>query len=127
MNMLAFAMWWEQVKLRFLAHGEFFDIAHIFIGLALYAATFVVLRKRRGVAWLALVPIALLETINESLDLMRYYQWIGLREWPESLRDGVNTLLAPLALAVFLSTRRRPSESGEAATSAEDADGTHST
>jgi len=127
MNMLTLAMWWEQVKLKFLAHGEFFDIAHILIGLGVYAATFIILRKRKGAAWLALVPIALLEMANETLDLMRSYQWIGLREWPESLRDGINTLMAPVSLAFFLSSRRRPSETDEASSSVEHADETHST
>ena len=100
---------WEATKIWLshnlhLTHHEL----HVIVGIILYFLFARLLRARYG-SVRPLIPIAVLEGINESFDFMRYI----LSGWPwtpvATIYDIVLTLGPPMLIAVAFRTFRRRS------------------
>ena len=73
------------------------SILHIHLGLAIYIGLRLATRRRLGPLW-ALAGLALLEAINETMDLAA--TWPVLQNWQirDTQQDVVNTMLWPCLL-----------------------------
>jgi hypothetical protein len=83
------------------------DELHLPLGLAAYLACALVLRRYRlGPVW-ALVPVVLLQGLNEGLDARDWWHWTGNVPWSEMLTDSLATLAAPAVIATLWMLRRQ--------------------
>ncbi|WP_416898631.1 MAG: ABC transporter ATP-binding protein [Minwuia sp.] len=83
------------------------DVLHAPVGLLLYLATALFLRRFRwGPAW-ALLPLFLLQALNEVLDARDWWRWTGTVSWVEAAGDTLATMVLPIAIAAFWMHRRR--------------------
>ena len=85
------------------------SILHIHLGIAIYIVLRLVTRRRLGAIW-ALAGVALLETLNETMDLAA--TWPVLQTWQirDTQQDVFNTMLWPCllcGLALWDSRKRR--------------------
>ena len=85
------------------------DALHIPVGLVIFGALLWVLRRRKHPAFLALVGLGLVQSLNEVLDASRWpsSQLRGL--WQESVKDSVLTMAAPVLITgvVWVRSRRQ--------------------
>ena len=97
---------WETLKIRIsdalnLSHPAL----HVIAGLAIYLLATPLLRARIG-DWRPMIPVVVLETANETSDILRYLH----SGWPwtanGTVSDVVLTLLPPLAIIVFVRAAR---------------------
>jgi hypothetical protein len=92
------------------------DALHLPLGLVAYLVFAFALRRRAfGPAW-ALVPVALLQGINEGLDTLDWLRWTGGVRWTEMLMDTGATLGLPILIALAWSKRRRRQRLAQAKT-----------
>ena len=85
------------------------SILHIHLGIAIYLVLRLATRRRLGAIW-ALAGVALLETLNETMDLAA--TWPVLQTWQirDTQQDVFNTMLWPCllcGLALWDSRKRR--------------------
>jgi len=88
----------QSIKLAIIAvTGLSKDALHIYVGLAVFLATAVVLRKplRSIVPWLAVVAVAV---AGELLDMRDDVASLGYWRWGASLHDVLNTIFWPTVL-----------------------------
>lgn len=113
--MFATVLFWEGAKdwLARTLHVTHWDL-HVIAGLMLFVL-FGRLLRRPLTSFLPLLPVALLELVNECFDLSRYL----LSGWPwtpgSTLIEIALTLLPPLALALVARLRRRLQSAGKVA------------
>jgi len=90
------------------------SILHIHLGLAIYILLWLATRRSRGPLW-ALAGVALLEALNETMDLAA--TWPVLQGWQirDTQQDVFNTMLWPCVLcglALWDARRKRGQRSG---------------
>lgn len=99
--------WYEFKDLVEKAVGVPLDALHAPLGMALYLFVALVVRRYRwGPAW-ALLPVFLLQTVNEVLDARDWSRWTGSVSWVEAGIDTLATMALPIAVAVLWIHRRR--------------------
>lgn len=82
------------------------DAFHLPLGLVAYLAAALVLRRFRwGPVW-ALLPVLLLQGLNEALDARDWWRWTGTVPWTEAAIDTAATLGVPVVVAVVWILRR---------------------
>lgn len=90
---------------------DFLDVAsdqlHVHIGLAVFLAVALVLRRRRGAPIYAWLCVALVQAANEALDARDWIHWTGTINWPETIKDTVMTLFWPTVLVLIWRPLRR--------------------
>ncbi|MDR2549611.1 MAG: hypothetical protein LBD10_05345 [Desulfobulbus sp.] len=76
------------------------DALHVYVGLAVFLATSVALRKplRSAVPWLAAIAVAL---AGEALDMRDDIASFGHWRWAASMHDILNTLFWPTVLLLL--------------------------
>ena len=87
------------------------DALHIHIGLAIFFALVLILRRRPAsiVPWLGLLG---LELLNEVIDVFHWHEGAFSFEVGDALKDIVNTMIWPsvaLLTLRFIERRRKPS------------------
>ena len=99
--------WYEFKDLVESSVGVPLDAFHAPFGLALYLlAAFAMRQYRRGPAW-ALLPVLVIQGVNEALDARDWWRWTGSVSWAEAGIDTVTTIALPILVAVFWMQRRR--------------------
>ena len=89
------------------AIGVSTDALHLPLGLLAYLVFAWVLRRRPlGPVW-ALLPVVILQGLNEVLDARDWWYWTGTISWAEAWTDTLATLALPTALAVSWMLLRR--------------------
>lgn len=89
------------VYARIIAHvtelcGGSDKFAHTYVGLAIWLATLIVLR-RSLTDWRMLIPLMLLEGANEVMDRLAVGSWM----WPETLKDIAATMFWPATIILL--------------------------
>lgn len=56
---------------------------------------------------MALVPVFLLQGLNEALDARDWWHWTGTVQWSEMLTDTLATIAAPTLLAALWMMKRQ--------------------
>lgn len=74
------------------------DLMHVQIGLGVFLAVALMLRRWRGGMLIAWVIVAALQTVNEVFDARDWILWTGSVNWPETIKDYVTTLFWPTVL-----------------------------
>ncbi len=102
-------MTWFDFKAQLVAGmGVPTDVLHLPLGLLAYVVFAWVLRRRHlGPLW-ALLPVVLLQSVNEGLDARDWWHWTGTISWSEAWTDTLATIALPIAVAVCWITWRRP-------------------
>ncbi|WP_124551752.1 hypothetical protein [Methylophilus methylotrophus] len=91
----------QSIKLAIVAAtGLSKDALHIYVGLAVFLAAVIVLRKplRSNVPWLVVVSVAI---TGEVLDMRDDISSLGYWRWGASLHDILNTLFWPSVLLLL--------------------------
>ncbi len=106
--------WWLDVK-RDLVELTALDrdALHIYAAVAIQLATVWLMRLRLS-DWRALIPLVVLELLNEFADL-RYEIWPPAdrgMQWWASMHDIVNTFAVPVLL-MFVAYGRRPTSADD--------------
>lgn len=77
------------------------DLLHVHFGLGAFLAFSVVFRRRADSMFIAWTLVALLQTVNETLDARDWIHWTGSVNWNETAKDYARTLFWPTVLACF--------------------------
>lgn len=100
--------WWYEGKRDVLeAIGLSTDAAHVYLGIFLFLAAGLMLRRRTCAPLLSFGSVTALQAVNEGLDALDWIGWTGTVNWREAGMDTVRTLVGPLILAVTWAVLRR--------------------
>lgn len=92
------------------------DVLHAPLGLAFYLVVALAMRRYRwGPAW-GLLPVFLLQGVNEALDARDWWGWTGSVSWAEAGIDTVATVALPILVATLWMHRRQGRQLIDAAT-----------
>lgn len=99
--------WYDFKDLVEKSVGVPLDALHAPLGLALYLVVALAMRQYRwGPAW-ALLPVVLLQCVNEALDARDWWRWTGAVSWAETGVDTFSTMALPILVAILWMHRRR--------------------
>lgn len=73
------------------------DGFHIYLGVASYLSACLVLRQPLSCVWMLFAPLGL-ALLSEGMDLIGDIETYGYLRWHASLKDIVNTILAPFVI-----------------------------
>lgn len=73
------------------------DGFHIYLGLVMYLGGCLVFRRPLSNVWMLLPPMVI-AVLLEGADLIADVETFGYMRWHASLKDIINTILAPLAI-----------------------------
>ncbi|HWK35773.1 hypothetical protein [Sphingomonas sp.] len=115
---MSFVITYEQVLGWIVAHAGGSDkFAHTYIGLSIWLATVILLRRPIG-SFRTLIPLIVLEGINESIDRIANGSWM----WSETRADIAATLFWPVVITILARVGALARPGAETAESAGDGD-----
>ena len=96
---------YQLIKIHILSFSNLSkDAIHIHIGLIVLFISMLILRKYLG-SLKALIPVLIVATAMEALDLRDDLNSLGRLRWTASLHDLVNTLFWPVVIVLMFKMR----------------------
>ena len=101
--------WFESKASLKEALGISEDVLHVHVGLAVFLALALLLRRWRFGVLIAWVALIFLQVVNEALDARDWIMWTGDVNWAETAGDFGQTLFWPTVLLLLWAgiSRRR--------------------
>lgn len=76
------------------------DAIHVYLGLAVFFLTVVVLKKGKIDLW-AMAPVIILALSMETIDLYDSYRFMDSMYWSNSIHDIINTTFWPFVIVAL--------------------------
>lgn len=81
------------------------DAIHLHIGMFIFLASILILRRQR-VSIIYLIPVFIVASIMEILDLSDDFRSLGHFNWANSLHDIINTCFWPVLIFLLLKYKK---------------------